>query len=83
MISPVIPTSATIASSIALRVRYLAERIHSLGPRPTFELLCELVGGAPVMPRLETYAAIDRDVVRELGGAEIPSQLIVLKGGRP
>jgi hypothetical protein len=78
-----IPTSATIASSIALRVRHLAERIHSLGPRPLFQLCCELVGGAPVMPRLETYAALDRDVIRELGGDQFPPRLTVFKGGRP
>jgi hypothetical protein len=78
-----IPTSVTLASSVALRVRHLAAHLHSLGPRATFEWCCEVIGGADPLDRLERYARLDRDVVRALGGAEIPSQLMVLKGGRP
>jgi hypothetical protein len=73
-----LPTSATIASSIALRLRHLAGRIHALGPRPTFELLCELAGGADVMARCERYAALDRDVVHALGGDQLPSNIFLI-----
>src|SRR5262245_16268725 len=50
------PTSASLASSTALRLRYLANRLHQLGPRPLFELLAEAVQGAPLIERLERYA---------------------------
>ncbi len=77
----VITTSVTLPTSTAIRLRYLAQHLHDLGPRPTFELLCELVGGADPLDRLERYARLDPTVVRKLGGAEIPSRLMVLKGG--
>jgi hypothetical protein len=82
MISPAIPTSVTIASSIALRVRHLAEQIHSLGPRPLFELMAELAGGADPLPRFEAYARLDPNIVAELGGDQFSPRLTVFKGGR-
>ena len=66
-----IPTSATLKSSVALRVQLLARKVHRLGERPFFELMCELAGGADPLPRLEAYAALDVDVVRALGGADL------------
>jgi hypothetical protein len=67
-----IPTSATIASSIAIRLRYLAGRLHALGPRSIYEIMCEIVGGADPMQRLETYARLDADFIREHGGDVLP-----------
>jgi hypothetical protein len=72
-------TSATIASSIALRVRALAIRIHDLGPRPLFELMCELAGGADPLSRLEAYGALDPHTVSVLGGSEMPPTLYRIK----
>jgi hypothetical protein len=72
-------TSATIASSIALRVRALAIRIHDLGPRPLFELMCELAGGADPFDRFEAYGALDPHTVRVLGGADLTPHLYRVK----
>ncbi len=54
------------------RLRFLAGRIHRLGPRPLFELLNELAAGADVVERLERYAALPADFIREHGGSELP-----------
>ena len=40
------------------RLRCLAEDIHSLGPRPLFELLVELDADAQLGPALERYAKL-------------------------
>ena len=71
--------STTIASSVALRVRALAVRLHHLGPRPLYEFLCELAGGADPLDRLETYAALDPETIRVLGGCEMPPHLYRIK----
>ena len=65
-------TSVTLASSISIRVRYLAGRIDVLGPRPLFELLCELSASSAAIARLESYAAIDPDVLDYFGGRDLP-----------
>jgi hypothetical protein len=49
--------TATVASSTALRLRCLAQCIHALGPRPLFELMCELVGSSIAMDRFERIGA--------------------------
>jgi hypothetical protein len=63
-----IATSATIASSIALRVRALSRHLYQLGERPVYEWACEVVGGADPLARLERYAQLDPDTVHVLGG---------------
>jgi hypothetical protein len=65
------------------RLRYLAERIHPLGPRPLFELFRELARGAPLAPSLERYARLHplKDFIADLGGSELP-QLRVVGGKR-
>ena len=40
------------------RLARLAGRLHSLGPRPLLEFLVEIEAGAPLIPRLERYAAL-------------------------
>jgi hypothetical protein len=54
------------------RLRYLAGAVHSLGPRPLFELLRELVAGRDLMQRLERYAQLDADFIRALEGDQLP-----------
>jgi hypothetical protein len=71
------PTSLTLASSIALRVRHLL----ALGERPLYEVLCEIVGGADPLSRLEAYGALDPDTVRALGADRLPF-LFLIEGGR-
>jgi hypothetical protein len=72
-------TSATIASSIALRLRHLAGHVHALGPRPLFELCCELVGGADPLDHLEAYSALDPHTIQILGGDVLPPRLYRIK----
>jgi hypothetical protein len=55
------------------RLRRLAERLHSLGPRTTFELLKEIANGGDLWRRLERYAELDPEVVHGLGADELPS----------
>ncbi len=66
-------TSATLASSLSTRLRYLAGRIHSLGPRPIYELLCELSASSAAVARFEAYAALDPDVLDQFGGRDLPT----------
>jgi hypothetical protein len=66
------PTSATLPSSTALRLRRLAEHLHRLGPRPVFEFLAEVVQGAPPIERLERYAQLDPAMVGALGADTLP-----------
>jgi hypothetical protein len=67
-------TSATIASSIALRLRHITPRIRALGDRPLFELFCELAGrSSATMDRLEAYAALSlhADLIEAYGGRDL------------
>ena len=59
------------------RLRFLAVRLHRLGPRPLFEFLAEIERGAPLIERLERYAALDGDFIRALNGDRLPSTRIV------
>lgn len=72
-------TSLTIESSIETRLRHLAGRIHSLGPRPLFEMMCELSGSSSALALFETYAAIDPDVLSRYGGHALPPILKLVK----
>lgn len=71
------PNSVTIASSISTRLRYVAGRIHALGPRPLFELLCEMSGSSAALDRFETYAALDIDTPDRFGGHDLPTLRLV------
>jgi hypothetical protein len=71
------PNSVTIASSVALRLRCLAGRIHSLGPRPLYELFCELSASPTVIARLETYASLDFETLDRFGGQDLPTLRLV------
>jgi hypothetical protein len=53
-----------------LRIYRLAERLHECGPRPLQEFLLEMIDAydGPVLRRLETYAAMDAQFIRDLGG---------------
>jgi hypothetical protein len=62
------------------RLRCLARRIHQLGPRPLFELFSELEAGAPLIPRLETYAALPADFIKKLDGDRLPVVRMIRNG---
>lgn len=67
------PTSLTIKSSIALRLRCLAQRIHLLGPRPLFEMMAEIAGtSANALETFERYGRLDAEFVHALGGDKLP-----------
>ncbi len=70
-----LPTSTTTASSIAQRLRYLAGRIHQLGPGPLYQLMAELSGSSTAMERFEVYGALDGALIRAFGGDKLPSHL--------
>ncbi len=75
------PTSLTIASSITLRLRALAPRIYSLGPRPLYEAMCSLVGGADPMSTFESYGALGfySDLIESHGGRDLSPTIRAVK----
>ena len=68
---PVVSAMSAYAPAEA-RFRHLAEHLHRLGPRPTYELLREIAAGADVVERLERYAALTPEVVHAVGAEEMP-----------
>jgi hypothetical protein len=74
-----LPTSATIPTSVALRIRHLAGHLFCLGRRPLYEFLCEICGGADPLERLEAYGRLDPDTVRALGADKLPPSLTVIR----
>jgi hypothetical protein len=75
------PTSTTIASSTALRLRCLAARIHQLGPNSLFQMMAELSGSSVAMARFEAYGALVLlgDFIEANGGRDLPPLLRVVK----
>jgi hypothetical protein len=73
------PSSLTLPSSTAVRLRHLANHLHRLGPRPLYEILAEAVQGAPLIERLERYALLDPETVRALGGDTLAPTIIRIK----
>jgi hypothetical protein len=68
---------STIASSVALRLRHLAGKIHVLGPAPLYHLMRQLVGGADPLPTLENYARLPADFIKAYGGDRLPSPFVI------
>ena len=67
----------------AVRLQYLVEQIHALGPYPLSHLLAELIGGAPPLPRIERYARLSREYggfIRANGGNQFPGRFFVIDG---
>lgn len=75
------PSSVTIASSIALRLRCLAPRLHGLGARPLYEAMAEIFGGADPMTTFGRYAALTlcADFIEANGGRDLPATIRVVK----
>ncbi len=55
-----------------LRRQKLFERVYALGPRPCFELLLEVTGGADLDHSLAKYAAVDPSTIRALKADQFP-----------
>jgi hypothetical protein len=66
------------------RLQYLVSRIHKLGPRPPFELLCELDSGADLPSVLERYARIEHlaGFITQLNGDRLPPPARIVGGRR-
>ena len=75
------PTSLTIASSIALRLRYLAQSIHDLGPNPLYQMMCELNTSSAAMDRFERYGRLSlcADLIEANGGGALPPVIRIVK----
>jgi hypothetical protein len=74
-----VKTSVTLPRSVALRLRHLAGRIHQLGPKPLFELFCEIAHSDESLARLETYGALDGDFIRLHGGDQFQSNIFLIQ----
>jgi hypothetical protein len=78
------PDGADFAAPITgekLRLRYLAQRLRALGPRPLFHLLDEGECGYPLREHLDAYARLDPDVIAALGGIHFSPPVFVIEGG--
>ena len=69
----------TIASSIELRLRCLAPRLHDLGEGPLFYLLRELAAGGDLLTTVEAYARLPH-LIRTYGGDRLSPALTVFWG---
>lgn len=73
---------ATLGAAKRLRIRFLAARIHALGPSPLAHFVREIEARADVFATLEIYAALPRDFIVALGGDQLPPALHTIDGGR-
>ena len=74
-------TSATLASSISLRLRCLAQSVPDLGPRAVHEAMCLVVGGADPLATFEHLGAfsLHPDPAETYGSGALPSTMRVIK----
>jgi hypothetical protein len=80
-----LPTK-TALNQAQSRARFRRQRhvecLHRLGPAPLGHFLREIELGANVAERLESYARLDPDFIRVLGGDQYASVVHVIEGGR-
>jgi hypothetical protein len=64
------------------RLRYLAGKIHRLGPRPLYELFRELASGSDFQCVLERYAGLQplAEFISHLGGDRLPPPARLVRG---
>jgi hypothetical protein len=67
-----LPNCRVSVSSSDIVFRHQCELLHALGPRPTFELLREILNGADLVERLPVYARINPEILYALGGDSMP-----------
>ena len=53
-----------------VRLRFLAARLHALGPKPLYYFLREIERGAELRQHLEGYARLHADFIAALGGRD-------------
>jgi hypothetical protein len=64
------------------RLKYLAQRLYALGPKPLFHLLDEVEGGAPLRAHLEEYASLPADFIKANRGDEFLPPFTIEGGAR-
>jgi len=64
------------------RLKYLAARLHKLGPKPLFYFLRELERGADLWQLLKIYADLPVDLIRAYGGDQFAPALYCIDGGQ-
>jgi hypothetical protein len=70
-------------ATTTVRLRFLAEQIYSIGPRGLYEILAELVEGAPPLERIERYGRLAHEYgafIRALGGDQFPPRFFIVNG---
>jgi hypothetical protein len=69
------------ANQAKSRLKYLAARLHTLGPKPLFHFLDEVERGADLRRHLEEYASLPADFVKAYGGGQF-LEPFAIEGGR-
>ena len=62
-----------------VRLRYLAQRLHALGPRPLFHFIDEIEGATIYAP--QRYASLPADFIKANGGDRFAPSLHCIDGG--
>jgi len=77
-------TRIALERNTEARLRYLAAKIHQLGPRALFQLLSELADGADLLSVLERYARIAplAGFISCLGGDRLPPPVQLIRRRR-
>jgi hypothetical protein len=78
-------TRLDLSAPVALRLRHLSSKIYALGPKPLYELLCEIVAGSDPASRIETYAKLHSDYgefIHENGGSDLGPNLRLVRDER-
>ena len=63
-----------------IRLRFLAGRIHALGPKPLYYFLREIEAGAGIRPHLERYAALPAEFIAAYGGDRYEPTVSLVRG---
>jgi hypothetical protein len=66
-----------------LRLKFLASRLHSLGPKPLFHFVDEVERGAHPRSHLERYAALPADFIKANAGDRFAPSLHCIDWGEP
>jgi hypothetical protein len=74
------PKAAVTQAENNVRLRFLAARLHGLGPKPLYYFLREIEAGAGIRPHLERYAALPADFIAAYGGDRFEPTASLVRG---
>jgi hypothetical protein len=66
----------------SLRLKFLASRLHALGPQPLFHFLDDVERGADLRSHLERYATLPAEFIRANGVDQFAPSLHAIDGRR-